>query len=148
MKRGKLWAYILKSVLWYVGNFIFGCMPLIFLMIVYGASEGQLGFDDLRKQIHQGALLFVCIGMTGGVITDLLQSETKLNGWRIAVLVLFPIFNMGVLLLKYLFVVLKVINTDCFNITNGTSLMLLGFSMVYCIVTKIKLLIVEDNNHV
>jgi hypothetical protein len=147
MKREELWAYVRKGILWYAGNLVFGSMPILFLGLVSWASQGKLGFDDMQKEIHKGAVLFVCISMMGGVMVDLLQSETKFSGQQIVAKILTPIFIMGVLLLEYLFIVLKIINTDCFNITSRSSVFLLGFSMMYCIVIKIKLSITEDTKY-
>ena len=145
MKSERLRTYATKSILWYVGNLVFGCMPILFLALVFATSQGKLGFEDMQKEIHKGAVLFVCIAMMGGVMVDLLQCETRFSGRQIVTKILAPIVIMGALLLEYLFVVLKIISTDCFNITSGGSIFLLSFSMMYCIINKINLLIKGGN---
>jgi hypothetical protein len=147
MKRGRVRNYAAKSLFWYLGNLIFGCVPVIFLGLVFVTSEGKLGSDDMQRQIHGGAILFVCVAMTGGVMIDYLQSETKFGGYQIVFIILMPIIIIGILLLKYLFFVIKIIDTDCFKITSGVSLFILAFSMIYCILNKISLLIMEDIKH-
>ena len=144
MKREAPRGYILKSVYWYFGNLLFGCAPIIFLAMVYLASEGKLGFDDMQKLIHEGAILFVCVAMIGSVLVDFLQSEIKISGKQIIIIVLAPISSIGFLFLQYLFVVLKIINADCLNVTSETSVSILCFSLVYCILNKTNLLIMED----
>jgi hypothetical protein len=147
MKREKFQAYVWKSLFWYFGNLAIGCIPVLFMGLVFLASRGKLGFDDMQKQIHEGAVLFVSVAMIGGVMVDFLQSESKYTGRQIVVIILAPIGAISVLLLEYLFVVLKIINTDCFNITSGSSTFVLGFSIVYCVLNKINLLIREDTKH-
>ena len=147
MKREELRTYATKSMFWYVGNLVFGCMPILFLALVFATSQGKLGFDDMQKEIHKGAVLFVCIAMMGGVMVDLLQSGARFSGRQIVTKILAPVFAMGALLLEYLFVVLKIISTDCFNITSGGSIFLFGFSMLYCTLNKINLSIKEDTNY-
>lgn len=147
MKKETFRAYVLKSVYWYFGNLFFGCAPIIFLGFVYLASRGKLGFDDMQKQIHEGAILFVSVAMIGGVMVDLLQSEIEIKAKQIIPLVLVPVFSIGFLFLEYLFVILKVIDIDCFNITSGSSSFILCFSMAYCILNKTNLLIKEDTRY-
>ena len=148
MKRETSHSYILKSVYWYFGNLLFGCAPIIFLGLVYLTSQGKLGFDDMQKLIHEGAISFVCVAMMGGVLVDFLQSEIEINGGQIIMTVLAPIFFIGVLFLEYLFVLLKVINTDSLNVTSGSSVFLLCYSLVYCISNKANLLIIKaDTKH-
>lgn len=147
MKREELRTYATKSIFWYVGNLVFGCMPILFLALVFATSQGKLGFEDMQKEIHKGAVLFVCIAMMGGVMVDLLQSGTSFNGRQIVTKILAPVFAMGALLLEYLFVVLKIISTDCFNITSGGSIFLFSFSMLYCTLNKLNLSIKEDTNY-
>src|ERR1700753_1583731 len=112
MKRETSRGYILKSVYWYFGNLLFGCAPVIFLGLVYLTSQGKLGFDDMQRQIHEGAVLFVCVAMIGSVMVDFLQSGIKINGKQIIFIILAPIFLIEALFLQYLFVVLKIITID------------------------------------
>ena len=69
-----------------------------------------------KKQIHEGAILFVCVAMIGSVMVDLLQSEIKVNGRQIITMILTPLFLIGGLFLQFLFVVLKIITTDCLSV--------------------------------
>jgi hypothetical protein len=134
-------------VYWYFGNLLFGCAPVIFLGLVYLTSQGKLGFDDMQRQIHEGAVLFVCVAMIGSVMVDFLQSGIKINGKQIIFIILAPIFLIEALFLQYLFVVLKIITIDCLNVTSGISVFVLCYSMVYCILNKTKLLINADTNY-
>jgi hypothetical protein len=147
MKKETFGAYILKSVYWYFGNLFFGCAPIIFLGFVYLASRGKLGFDDMQRQIHEGAILFVSVAMIGGVMVDFLQSEIKINGRQIIFIILAPVSLIGFLFLQYLFVLLKIINSDCLDVTSGSSVFELCFSTAYCISNKTNLLIKEDTKY-
>lgn len=148
MKRGKVRDYAARSLFWYVGNLAFGCIPVLFLAAVFWASDGKLGNEDMQRQIRGGAILFVCVAMIGGVMIDYLQSETRFSGYQIVFIVLTPILIIGIILLKYLFFVIKIIDVDCFKLTSGSSLFVVGFSIIYCISNKINLLIREDQKRV
>lgn len=147
MNRASYWAYIRKSTIWYFANLGIGCAPLIFLGMVFMTSRGKMGFNDMDKQVHEGAILFVCVAMIGGIMLDFLQSEFKMRGRQIVVIVITPIMAISLLFLEYLFVILKIINTDCFNITSRSTIFVVLFSAIYCILNKTNLLIMEDINH-
>lgn len=139
--------YVIKSAIWYFGNFFFGIVPVLFMGLIYLVSRHKLGFDDMDKLIHEGAILFVCCAMMGGVMVDFLQSPFKMGGRQIFVTVIAPILVLGLLCIEYLFVVLKIINADCFNITSLSTIFVVLFSLVYCILNKTVLLIKEDTQH-
>jgi hypothetical protein len=141
------WNYIKKSALWCLGNFLFGVSPIIFMWLVYILSRHKLGFQDMDKLIHEGGVLFVCCAMMGGVVVDFLQSSFSWRGRQIFVIFFSPLVVLGLLCLEYLFVVMGIINTDCFNISSLTSIFVIGFSLVYCILNKTTLLIKEDTQH-
>jgi hypothetical protein len=147
MSRSSYRAYIGKSTLWFIGNLLIGCCPLLFLAMVYMTSRSKLGYDDMDKQVHEGAILFVCVAMIGGVMLDFLQSGFKLKGRQIVVIVITPIMAISLLFLEYLFVILKIINSDCFNISSRSTIFVVLFSAVYCILNKTNLLIMEDTQH-
>jgi len=147
MDRASYWQYIKKSTLWYFGNLVIGCAPLIFLAMVFMTSRGKMGYDDMDKQVHEGAILFVCVAMIGGILIDFLQSPMKMSGRQIVVIVITPIMAISLLFLEYLFVVLKIIEADCFNITSKSTIFIVLFSAIYCILNKTNLLITEDTNH-
>jgi hypothetical protein len=147
MNRIGYLQYLRKSFIWYVGNFIFGIIPLLFLWLAYIISRGKIGFDDMDKLIHEGAILFVAASMMGGVLVDFLQSGTKMSGRQIFVVVISPILAISLLCLQYLFVVLKIINADCFNITSWSTIFVVCFSLGYCLINKTNLLIQEDTKH-
>lgn len=147
MNRSTYWQYIMKSAIWYAGNLTIGCAPLIFLSMVFMTSRGKMGYDDLDKQVHEGAVLFVCVAMIGGIMIDFLQSPMKMRGRQVVVIVITPILAISLLFLEYLFVVLKIINADCFNITSRSTIFVVLFSAVYCILNKTNLLIMEDTQH-
>ena len=138
--------YVLKSINWYIGNFCFGIIPVIFMGLVYLMSNHKLGFDDMQKQIHEGVILFVCCAMMGGVLVDFLQSDFKWTGRQIFATFISPFAVMAILCIEYLFVVLNIINTDCFNISSFNSIFVVGFSFGYCIIFKTILLIKEDTH--
>jgi hypothetical protein len=147
MDRSTYLQYIWKSTIWYVGNLTIGCAPLIFLSLIFMTSRGKMGFEDLNKQVHEGAVLFVCVAMIGGIMLDFLQSPMKMRGRQVVVIVITPILAISLLFLEYLFVILRIINTDCFNITSRSTIFVVLFSAVYCILNKTNLLIMEDTQH-
>ena len=85
--------------------------------------------------------------MIGGILIDFLQSPMKMSGRQIVVIVITPIMAISLLFLEYLFVVLKIIEADCFNITSKSTIFIVLFSAIYCILNKTNLLITEDTNH-
>jgi MFS-type transporter involved in bile tolerance (Atg22 family) len=147
MSRSSYLQYIRKSAFWFVGNLAIGCCPLIFLSMVFMTSRGKMGYDDFDKQVHEGAILFVCVAMIGGIMLDFLQSEFRLRGRQIVIIVITPIMAISLLFLEYLFVILKIINSDCFNITSRSTIFVVLFSAIYCILNKTNLLIMEDTSH-
>ena len=106
-----------------------------------------MGYNDMDKQVHEGAILFVCVAMVGGIMLDFLQSEFRMRGRQIVVIVITPIMAISLLFLEYLFVILKIINSDCFNITSRSTIFIVLFSAIYCILNKTNLLIMEDASH-
>jgi hypothetical protein len=147
MNRASYWQYFRKSTFWYAGNLAIGCCPLIFLGMVFMTSRGKMGYNDMDKQVHEGAILFVCVAMVGGIMLDFLQSEFRMRGRQIVVIVITPIMAISLLFLEYLFVILKIINSDCFNITSRSTIFIVLFSAIYCILNKTNLLIMEDASH-
>jgi hypothetical protein len=141
------WNYVRKSAIWCIGNFLFGVSPIMFMWLVYILSRHKLGFQDMDKLIHEGGVLFVCCAMMGGVVVDFLQSSFSWRGRQIFVIFFSPLVVLGLLCLEYLFVVMNIINTDCFDISSLTSIFVIGFSLVYCILNKTTLLIKEDTQH-
>jgi hypothetical protein len=141
------WDYVKKSAIWCIGNFMFGIIPILFLGLVYALSRGKFGFPDIDKLIHEGGLLFVCCAMTGGVLVDFLQSDFAWRGRQIFFIFLLPFAVMMLICLEYLFVVMNVINTDCFNISSVNSVLVGCFSFIYCISNKTMLLIKEDTQY-
>ncbi len=133
--------------MWCLGNFTFGVTPILFMWLVYILSRHRYGFEDMDKLIHEGGVLFVCCAMVGGVLVDFLQANFRWRGLQIFVIFIVPLAIVGLLCLEYLFVVMKIINADCFNITSITSTFVVGFSFLYCIVNKSVLLIMEDTQH-
>ena len=48
-KKVTYWAYIKKSTFWYIGNFAFGVIPILFMCLVYVISRHKVGFEDMDK---------------------------------------------------------------------------------------------------
>lgn len=146
-KKVTYFNYLKKSFCWLLGNFAFGLGPLLLMGIVYIVSEHKYGFDDIMKLIHEGAILFVCCAMMGSVLVDFLLAGYRLRGSEVFATFIFPFALLAIVALEYLFIILKIINTDCFNIFSGNSIFVVGCSFGYCLLIKTNLLIKEDTSH-
>jgi hypothetical protein len=98
----------------------------------------------MNKLIHEGNILFVCFAMVEGLLIDHLQSGFTWRGHQIFVIFIAPLAMLGGLCLAYLFVVMNITSSSFFDISSGPSIYVLMFSMIYCILSKINLLILEE----
>jgi hypothetical protein len=85
--------------------------------------------------------------MMGGVLVDYLLTGHQLKLVVIFTTVIAPFAILFLLCLEYLFIVLKIINADCFNISSVNSIFVIGFSFGYCIAIKTMLLIREGEKN-
>lgn len=143
-------TYLWKSFKWVVGNAVFGLAPIIFMWAVFGASDGNIGNDEIRHIIHDGAILFVCCAIMGSVLVDHFLSSfrfEKLGSIEFLTIYFTPFFILLWLCLKYFLVYDKKINDSCFDISSKTSIVTISFSFLYCVFIKANFYVKEDNKN-
>src|ERR1700744_4997292 len=89
--------YLRKSAFWYLGNISFGGLPLLFMLVVYVISNHKHGLDDMQKQIHAGAIMFICTAMMGAVLVDTFQCPHCFRGIEVFATFLTPFVLVGMI---------------------------------------------------
>ncbi|PWT95980.1 MAG: hypothetical protein C5B52_16690 [Bacteroidetes bacterium] len=139
--------YLLRTVQWLIGNFIIALCPLLFMLVIKLISNNKAGVDEYNRLIKDGAVLFVCCSMMGSVVIDYILGKHLLSGWKVLVIYFYPFAILSFLLMSYLLIYFKIIDTSYFNLDSKTSLLVIFFTISYCIFAKSNLLVQEDNGH-
>jgi len=140
--------YFLKSSKWLFGNFLFGLVPLWFILFVYLVSGGRAGKEEVDHIIvRDGAILFVCCAIMGSVLVDFMLAGLTIKigvAYRLAII---PVFIMLLLLTDYSLIMGKIIDDDCFTLSSCTSKLVIALSALFSLITKTSLYIKEDAAH-
>lgn len=130
------WHYYWKAFKWFLGNLIFGLVPILILLLVEALSDGSTGADGIFLLMHEGVIHFLCIALMGAVMTESLLSGVSSRGTEIFAIYIFPIVILSFVSLEYLLVFLHTIKNKCFDPMSGNTIIVLFLSFGYCTFTK------------
>lgn len=135
-KEKSYWHYYWKAFKWFIGNLLFGLVPILILLLVVGLSNGSTGADGVFLLMHEGVIHFLCIALMGAVMTESLLSGVSSRGTEIFAVYIFPIIILSFVSLEYLLVYLHTIKNECFDATSGYTIIVLSLSFGYCTFIK------------
>lgn len=136
--------YYWKSLKWFIGNLLFGSVPLLLMWVVEGLSHGNTGADEISSILHQGVVHFLCIALMGAVMTEFLISGIKFGGFSIFAIYIFPLLILSFVSLEYLLVYLNKIESKCFDLNSNYTYIVFILSFIYCTFIKASFYIKED----
>lgn len=136
--------YLRKTLLWFFGNVVFGLAPLIFMCGVYVIGQQNVGRSEIDIFIHEGVVLFVLAAIMGSILLDYALGGYSFNAFQVFTIFFVPCGIIGILCLNYLFIKLKIITEERFDLSSYTSILVMSLSLVYCIIAKTNLYIRED----
>ncbi len=142
--KSTYWHYLRKTTLWLVGNIVFGLAPLLFMCGVYMIAQKNVGANEIQTFIHEGVVLFVLCAIMGSILLDYALGGYSFTAMQIFTIFIFPFGILGILCLNYLFIKLKVITDDRFDLSSYTTILVVGLSLIYCLIAKTNLFIRED----
>lgn len=126
------WHYYWKSFKWFLGNLVFGLIPVLLLLLVRYLTDGGSGSGEIGILIHEGVIHFLCIALMGAVLTESLLSGAKSSGIGIFALYMFPLLVLSFVSLEYLLVFLNKMNNACFEVTSPPTIIVFLLSFGYC----------------
>lgn len=130
------WHYYWKAFKWYVGNLVFGLVPVLLLFIVSKLTDGETGSGEIDVLIHEGVIHFLSIALMGAVLIEALLSGEKSNGFEIFAIYMFPLLVLSFISLEYLLVFLNKMNNACFEVTSPYTIIVFLLSFGYCSFAK------------
>ena len=136
--------YYWKSLKWFIGNLLFGLVPLLLMWVVEILSDGRTGSDGFNTILHEGAIHFLCIALMGAVMTEFLISGIKFGGFSVFEIYIFPLLVLSFVSLEYLLVYLEKTDNKCFDLTSTTTCVVFFLSFIYCTFIKALFYIKED----
>jgi hypothetical protein len=125
-----------KAVKWYLGNALFGLVPVLLIWLVNGLTEGRTGAEKIYELIHDGVIVFVCIALMGAVMVEFLLSGPKMSGFSIFTVYFIPLIILGFISLDYLLIYLNIVDKSVFNLGSRTTVFTIILSFTYCTFTK------------
>ena len=140
-------AYLMRTIKWLISNAIIGLAPLVIMIAVNMIGNGKVGNEEIKHLIKDGVILFVCCAMMGSVVIDFRLAGFDLTGWRFVAVFISPFAILGIILLEYLMICLKVIDYELFSLNSTTSKIVISLSLIYCILAKTNLYMKEDSRH-
>jgi hypothetical protein len=148
MSRNKVYTqYLKKTFLWVVGNTIFGLAPLLFMCFVRLISGNKIGNSEIDSLIHEGAIPFLCCAIMGAIAVEFLLSGYLFRSVQIFAIYLYPLFILSIISIDYLFISLRIVTPQTFNLSSETSIFVIILSFGYCLFAKTKLYIKEGIQH-
>lgn len=136
--------YYWKSLKWFIGNLLFGLVPLLLMWLVEGLSHGNTGGDEINNILHEGVIHFLCIALMGAVMTEFLISGIKFGGFSVFAIYIFPLLVLSFVSLEYLLVYLKQTDNKCFDLRSTYTYVVFFLSFIYCTFIKASFYIKED----
>jgi hypothetical protein len=136
--------YLWKSLKWTVGNAIFGLTPLLFMCLVYTIGLEKAD-HEIEHLILDGVIVFVSCAIMGAVLVDFALTDYRLTSGGVFMIYMFPCFIVGVVCLNYLFIHLKSVPVERFNLSSPVTISVVILSFFYCLFVKTRLYINELN---
>jgi hypothetical protein len=147
VRKITLWDYTKKSIKWTVGNAIFALFAIIVLVIANAMSTNNYFGQKIDELVKDGAIMFVCCAIVGAVLIEFWVAGFTFNANEITLIFVIPILVHALLALEYMLILLGVAAKDSFIMTSWTSKIVIGFSVIYCILGKANYYIREDERH-
>jgi hypothetical protein len=138
------WEYLWKTTKWFVGNFLFGIAPIVFMTCIYVISEFKFGNIQIDSLVHEGVILFVLCAIMGSIALDYALGGYSFKGWEIFHIFIVPLGILLLVCLNYLLICLTILDPTRFDIASYTSWICYAISMGYIMLQKTNLLIKED----
>src|SRR5215471_16488669 len=118
-KESQYLPYLTKAISWIIGNAAFGLFPMLFLSSVYYWSDKELGGKELDDFIYTGSVLFLCMALTGSVLTDFYLSGIRLNGFKRLITYVIPFNILYNVTINYFLVCFGYIDKERLSLTSG-----------------------------
>src|SRR5690606_20957817 len=87
--------YYWKSLKWFIGNLLFGMVPLLLMWLVQELTHGLTGGDEINNLLHEGVIHFLCIALMGAVMTEFLISGVMFGGFSVFAIYVFPLLVLS-----------------------------------------------------
>lgn len=136
--------YIWKTVKWMIINSFFGLFPLLLMLYINYCSDGKAGGDAVNRLIFDGAVMFVCIAIVGGVLGDYYLSGFRLEGWARFALYAVPAYILFVVSVNYFLIYTRVVPESRFSMGSYTTNLIIFLSSIYTLFAKAHLYQKED----
>lgn len=136
--------YFKKTLIWGIGNAVFGLAPLIFMCVILILTGHKIGHWEVDALIHEGLVPFVCCAIMGSVVVDFMLADLLFKPVQVFVVYVFPLFVLSIISIDFLLVTLGSISSQCFNLSSLTTIFVAIFSLGYCLFAKPYLHIEED----
>jgi hypothetical protein len=125
-----------KTFGWVVGNWVFGLMPLLLMILVKKLSYNEGASEEVHHLLNDGLPLFVSCAIMGSIVIDFMNEgdpkDKWINFWQVTA----PLLVFGLLLLVYLLIVVKVLSESYFSSNSWIYWFEIVFSVVYCSFAK------------
>jgi len=135
-----------KTVIWIIGNALFGLAPYLFMKLINFIAVNPNSTHDIQHFINDGSVLFVCSALMGSVVIDTLIDKHQYDNLVTFALIMSPFAVLFLLLTVYLLVVFKAVNDHYFSSNSWLYYFTIGFSIVYCTLAKYNLFKREVKN--
>jgi hypothetical protein len=127
-----------KTIIWNLGNWLFGLAPLLLLIFVKKISNNPKTSEEIHHLLNDGLPLFVACALMGSIVVDFFNSDQLLEPAANFFCITAPCIIFGLLLLVYVLIIFNILPENYFSSSSWIYWLEIGFSIVYCSLAKFK----------
>jgi hypothetical protein len=125
-----------KALIWFVGNAVFGLMPLLIMEFLASIAPKSGAVSEIAVLMKSGIVLFVACTMMGSVVIDILNDGIDLRGFSYFALTVSPFMVLFLQIIAYILVVCKVLAENQFKTDSWMNIIIFIFAVPYCLLAK------------